>query len=68
MVETTTFDTLAETAGNPDRTLNIANDSFVDGIDEDRVVEITDEALEAAATDPMVTFTLSVAIFACRFC
>jgi hypothetical protein len=30
--------------------------------------EITDEALEAAASGPIVTFTLSVVLFACQFC
>jgi hypothetical protein len=29
--------------------------------------EITDEALEAAASGPTVTFTLSVVLFACQF-
>lgn len=30
--------------------------------------EITDAALEAAASCPVVTFTLSVVLFACQFC
>jgi hypothetical protein len=30
--------------------------------------ETTDEALEAAASGPMVTFTLSMVLFACQFC
>jgi hypothetical protein len=30
--------------------------------------EITDEAMEAAAAGPTVTFTLSVVLFACQFC
>jgi len=30
--------------------------------------EITDESLEAAASGPMVTFTLSIVLFACQFC
>jgi hypothetical protein len=30
--------------------------------------EITDEAVEAAASGPTVTLTLSVVLFACQFC
>jgi hypothetical protein len=30
--------------------------------------EITDEAMEAAASGPTVTLTLSVVLFACQFC
>jgi len=30
--------------------------------------EVTDEALEAAASGPTVTLTLSVVLFACQFC
>jgi hypothetical protein len=41
-----------------------------DQIEDDNVCadEITDEALEAAASGPVVTFTLSVVLFACQFC
>ena len=41
-----------------------------DQSEEDNIFayEITDEALEAAASGPIVTFTLSVVLFACQFC
>jgi hypothetical protein len=32
------------------------------------VADTTDEVLEAAASGPAVTFTLSVVLFACQFC
>ena len=32
------------------------------------VDEISDDVLEAAASGPTVTFTLSVVLFACQFC
>jgi hypothetical protein len=44
---------------------NDADQSEEDNIFAD---EITDEALEAAASGPIVTFTLSVVLFACQFC
>ena len=30
--------------------------------------EVSDDQLEAAASSPMVTFTLSMVLFACQFC
>ena len=30
--------------------------------------EVSDEQLEAAASGPIVTFTLSIVLFACQFC
>jgi hypothetical protein len=30
--------------------------------------EVSDEQLEAAASSPIVTFTLSMVLFACQFC
>jgi hypothetical protein len=30
--------------------------------------EASDEQLEAAASDPIMTFTLSIVLFACQFC
>jgi hypothetical protein len=48
------------------------DDSLVnlDQIDDQKIFadEITDEAVEAAASGPTVTFTLSVVLFACQFC
>ena len=32
------------------------------------VHEVSDEQLEAAASSPIVTFTLSMVLFACQFC
>ena len=50
----------------------IMNDSSVglDQIEEENIFadENTDELLEAAASGPMVTFTLSIVLFACQFC
>jgi hypothetical protein len=50
----------------------IINVSSVDlnQIEEENIFadEITDESLEAAASGPMVTFTLSIVLFACQFC
>ena len=42
----------------------------LDQTEEDNIFvdETTDEALEAAASRPMVTFTLSMVLFACQFC
>jgi hypothetical protein len=42
----------------------------LDQTEEDNIFvdETTDEALEAAASGPMVTFTLSMVLFACQFC
>jgi hypothetical protein len=42
----------------------------LDQTEEDNIFvdETTDEALEAAASAPMITFTLSVVLFACQFC
>jgi len=38
--------------------------------EEERIFfnEVSDEQLEAVASSPMVTFTLSVVLFACQFC
>jgi hypothetical protein len=38
--------------------------------EEERIFfnEISDEQLEAAASGPIVTFTLSMVLFACQFC
>ena len=38
--------------------------------EEERIFfnEISDEQLEAAASSPIVTFTLSIVLFACQFC
>ena len=38
--------------------------------EEERIFfdEVSDEQLEAAASDPINTFTLSVFLFACQFC
>jgi hypothetical protein len=52
--------------------LNNMSDGSVslDRIEEGNILsdEISDEALEAAASLPTVTFTLSVVLFACQFC
>jgi hypothetical protein len=42
----------------------------LDQTEEDNIFvdETTDGALEAAASGPMVTFTLSMVLFACQFC
>jgi hypothetical protein len=42
----------------------------LDQIEEESIFadEISDDALEAAASGPTVTFTLSVVLFACQFC
>jgi hypothetical protein len=39
-------------------------------IEEENIVfaEVSDEQLEAAASGPVVTFTLSIVLFACQFC
>ena len=48
------------------------NNSLVgcDQIEDENILtdEITDEALEIAASGPTVTFTLSIVLFACQFC
>ena len=38
--------------------------------EEERIFfdEVSDEQLEAAASGPIITFTLSVVLFACQFC
>ena len=38
--------------------------------EEERIFfhEISDQQLEAAASGPIVTFTLSMVLFACQFC
>jgi hypothetical protein len=38
--------------------------------EEERIFfhEVSDEQLEAAASGPVVTFTLSIVLFACQFC
>jgi hypothetical protein len=38
--------------------------------EEERIFlnEISDKQLEAAATGPVVTITLSIVLFACQFC
>jgi hypothetical protein len=38
--------------------------------EEERIFfnEVSDEQLEAAASSPSVTFTLSMVLFACQFC
>jgi hypothetical protein len=38
--------------------------------EEERIFfnEVSDDQLEAAASGPIVTFTLSVVLFACQFC
>jgi hypothetical protein len=38
--------------------------------EEERIFfhEVSDEQLEAAASSPIVTFTLSMVLFACQFC
>jgi hypothetical protein len=43
-----------------ERIFSTRSDIFADGI--------TDEAMEAAASGPTVTLTLSVVLFACQFC
>ena len=53
--------------------VQIVNDSPVwpDQIEDDNIIfadETTDEAPEAAASGPVVTFALSVVLFACLFC
>jgi hypothetical protein len=42
----------------------------LDHIDDENIFadEISDEAVESAASGPTVTFTLSVVLFACQFC
>ena len=54
------------------RCSNIMSDSSaaLDQTEEDNIFvdETTDEALEAAASGPMVTFTLSMVLFASQFC
>jgi hypothetical protein len=42
----------------------------LDQIDDENIFadEITDRALEAAASGPTVTLTLSIVLFACQFC
>jgi hypothetical protein len=51
---------------------NIISDGSVtlDQIEQEGIFadEISDDALEAAASGPTVTFTLSVVLFACQFC
>jgi hypothetical protein len=39
-------------------------------IEEERIFfdEVSDEQLEAAASGPIITFTLSIVLFACQFC
>jgi hypothetical protein len=39
-------------------------------IEEEKIFfnEVSDEQLEAAALSPIVTFTLSMVLFACQFC
>jgi hypothetical protein len=39
-------------------------------IEEEKIFfnEVSDEQLEAVASGPMVTFTLSIVLFACQFC
>jgi len=39
-------------------------------IEEEKIFvnEVSDGELEAAASGPMITFTLSIDLFACRFC
>jgi hypothetical protein len=39
-------------------------------IEEEKIFfnEVSDEQLEAAASGPIVTFTLSMVLFACQFC
>jgi hypothetical protein len=51
---------------------NIMNNSSVgcDQVEDENILteEITDRALEAAASGPTVTLTLSIVLFACQFC
>jgi hypothetical protein len=51
---------------------NMMNDALValEQVEEKNILvdEISDDALEAAASGPTVTFTLSVVLFACQFC
>jgi hypothetical protein len=51
---------------------NIMNNSSVgcDQVEDENILtdEITDSALEAAASGPTVTLTLSIVLFACQFC
>jgi hypothetical protein len=51
---------------------NMISDSSptLDQVEEDNIFvdETADEALEASASGPVVTFTLSVVLFACQFC
>jgi hypothetical protein len=51
---------------------NMMNDTLaaLEEVEEESVFvdEISDDVLEAAASGPTVTFTLSVVLFACRFC
>jgi len=39
-------------------------------IEEEKIFfnEVSDEQLETVASGPMVTFTLSIVLFACQFC
>jgi hypothetical protein len=50
----------------------IMNNSSVgcDQVEDENILtdEITDRALEAAASGPTVTLTLSIDLFACQFC
>jgi hypothetical protein len=41
-----------------------------DQVEDENILtdEITDRALEAAASGPTVTLTLSIVLFACQFC
>ena len=52
--------------------VNIMNNSSVgcDQVEDENILtdEITDRALEAAASGPTVTLTLSIVLFACQFC
>jgi hypothetical protein len=49
---------MSDTSVGPD---HIGDENFF-------IDKITDEALEAAASGPTVTFTLSIVLFACQFC